>query len=325
MRSFLILIMMLSTVLLPAQAPRSGELYLGMDIREFSQVFPDLAPRSLAFTGHFKLDTVWQGATWEARFSFGADHLNDAFFRSAPLPLDYLAELHQKVRQELSGYYGTPESSPAAFKLLPPDSLADPDSLPQALPTLRWKVKKSLFQLQQTVDQRLELRLNGLTRYVEGTLTIDAPMFVGMPLGTFAVFHPHVVAQGVGYNGLRQRPDKFGDMNGFWFYWFRLGKLDDMYFQAAWNLGPGDEPEHWEYVQRYTEELISKMKEASGEPLHDISIADSVLVEHHYIQRGATWRLGEASDQKVLMHVRFLLGDGIGSYGYRFRFDYDWE
>ncbi len=308
MRIFLVIFAVLSFVYGPAQvdslAPKG--LYLGMDIREFAQVYPHLAPRSIAFTGHLKRDSVWCGTPWSMDFSFGRDHLSGATFLSPPLADDQIKEVRQQVVAELRPLYG------------PPAELPFPDSV-NRLPVLYWQLKTQQLRLSTIAGGVLHFELTSLTRPVPGQITLDYPFFIGMPLGTFAVFHPQFIPRQLGYNGVIERPDRFGEIEGIWQYWFRQGKMKDMFFRRTWVLMPEDDPENWGYVQAYSDTLIQRMGQSLGAPRLQQGQDSLVTVEGIHRQAYANWVLSDSTTQ---LEVLFGQHDGTKGIGYFFKLDY---
>ena len=292
--------------------PLPGSLYLGMDIREFSAVLPDYAPRTLAFTGHLRRDSLWCGTQWDMDFSFARGTLVGGTLRTDSLGTDSLDQVKTALHETLNGLYGSP------IGVLGTDSTAPPVAY-------LWQVKTSQLRLSEHPRARLLLELTSLTRAAPGELTLDLPIFFGMPIETFAVFHPQFVRQGIGYQGVITRPDKFGDMPGTWQYWFRHGTLQEMFFRANWVLGPEDDPDNWTYVGDYTHELIEKLKEAWGPATEHLQseAGEAPLVRQQFIHReSARWSREDRPGQRYQVEVLFGQHTPATGYGYFFRYGY---
>lgn len=314
-----------------ASLPTQAQIKLGMSIQEFSYHYPELAPRRIGFTGQLSRDSTWHGLDWNMSFAFGDASMSGAIFDSEKVGADpdSLKEAFDAIVEEFTEYYG-----PSTHKLdsvwplpyLPDDSLAEYRGYRQ-----QWMFGNSAVwvELQPSWSLKvdsiphsysyfLRVELTSTTRRIPGLHAPISPMVIGMRIEQFGAFHPQFVSKGVGYRGIRSRPEKLGSMLGEWNYWFEQGELQRYYWLRTYQEYPNTNPSQYSTVQLTTRALIEQLETAVGPPTERHAESDSLVENGMQMVEKAVWIL-EKEKITVFMGVH----DGSKGVGYQLRWSID--
>ena len=282
---------------------RAIEVRPGITIQDFSIAYPDIAPKRLSFSGHLKVDSVWHGHLWHMDFTFGGDALSGAFWYSDPISPESMPDLFRRAREEFQPLYGN-------------TYLDEPATDSTWIQPHIWRLKNTEITLQQTADSLLELRLNSLTRSVDGFYGIDVPMLYAMPIGTFGVFHPHVVAQGVGYQGLVEQPGILGGFRGKWQYWFKNDVLERMAFKSIFQARVAQDSMRFAQVSNFYRALVESQAQLHGKPEFAQKEGDTTIVLRDSKRlRSTQWNIedpGKAPISLTIDLIEYGPSDGFG-------------
>ncbi len=300
----------------------SQSVQLDMSIEEFLEIYPELSPTSLRFTGRIEGDTLWGGLQWHQSFSFGMGAMTAALWQSeaytSPEDCELLETSFRQITQLLDTDYEShnPDLEESWRFYKSPDSLlnAKAGTVPyrvwhsgRTLIVLRYEVRhvrdSSGLDVKPALGLRLEMAANPKNQ--ERMILPQAPMVASMPIENFGALYPHLVGQGLGFQGVRSREEQIGAVRGTWTYWFDQGKLQ----HYEWYRGIPDLPASNEAlfstIQETIQQLIQALEVAIGsyEDIEDLE-GDSKVYE------GARWELKEEVVEVKL--ADFQRGVGYG-------------
>lgn len=233
---------------LPAQEQKA--VRLGMHVVDFLQSYPDMAPKSLRYSGNVSQDTVWHGLNWTFHFAFTRGTIGGCRFLSEPVPPEELGRLHEateSISSEFRHAYGIPTMAAPEKQMVPPKmsdgSLAE---VPLARYWVRERTRWNLRVVQHPDHPpghlSLQLELLSTTRSGPGQLPFDAPLYAGMPIERFAAVFPEVFIDGIGYRGPLERMETIGHIQGIWTYWFDRGLLQEYRWERSFPVAPEERP-----------------------------------------------------------------------------------
>lgn len=311
--------------LLAGYQTQAQGVQLDMSIDSFLVIYPELAPTSTRFTGRIKGDTLWEGLQWRQEFSFGMGSMTAALWQTdAYTSLEDCEQLKtvfdrlsHKLDTDYESHISDQEENWRFYKL--PDSALQVK--PGMLPYRVWHAQRTQIILRyeiryiQSEDSSGQVTLPALGLRIEmaanpksspRVILPQAPLVASMPIENFGALYPHLVDQGLGFQGARSRKEQIGAVAGTWTYWFDLGRLQHYEWYRGIPDLPSSDEELFSTIRNTVQQLILALEKAIGE-FEDLQNEDAKAK----VYEGARWELPDEI-------VEIKLADfqpGVG-YGY---------
>lgn len=297
---------------------------LDMPIEDFIQIYPDLAPVSLRFSGRISNDTLWEGLQWHQDFSFGLGSMTAGLWQSQAFNeledcqklRSYFTQITNRFDEDYGDhlvdqedqwrFYENPDSALEATGKLWPYRVWHSG---RTQIVLRYEARRVLDSTSNEYLSALGLRIEMATNTKTSPTNPlpNAPMIASMPIEYFGALYPQLVEQGLGFQGARSREEQIGSVQGIWTYWFDRGKLQHYEWRRGIPDIPSSNPALFDTLQGTAVQLIQAMENALGD-FKDLSDPESPRKIYHW----AKWVLKEEVVEVQLSD--YIPGKGYGYY-----------